>query len=220
MEAIMTDTQLRQDIVDELEFEPSIDAANIGVAVDDGVVTLTGHVGSYAQKMAAEAAVRRVRGVRAIAQEIEVRYPSDPKTSDDEIAKRALDALRWDVTVPDEKIKLTVHKGLVTLTGEVSWQYERSAAERAVLRLFGVTGVANSITIKPRVQAADVKRKIEEALKRYAEVEAQAIRVSVLNDKVTLDGKVDNWDERQAVENAAWSAPGVRFVEDHLAIGR
>ena len=216
----MTNTQLRQNIVDELEFEPSIDAANIGVAVDDGVVTLTGHVGSYAQKMAAEAAVRRVRGVRAIAEEIEVRYPSDPKTSDDEIAKRALDALRWDATVPDEKIKLTVNKGVVTLTGEVPWQYQRSAAESALRRLFGVTSVVNHITIKPKVQTSDVKRKIEDALKRYAEVEARAIRVSVLNDTVTLDDKVDNWDERKAVENAAWSAPGVRFVEDHLTIGR
>jgi osmotically-inducible protein OsmY len=216
----MSDIQLRQDILDELEFEPSIDAANIGVAVDDGVVTLTGHVSSYAQKVAAEAAVRRVRGVRAIAQEIEVRYPSDPKTSDDEIAKRALNGLRWDVTVPAEKIKLTVNKGLVTLTGEVQGFYERRAAETAVRNLTGVTGIINNITIKPRVQASDVKQKIEAALKRHAEVEAQAIRVSVLNDKVTLDGKVDNWDERQAVENAAWSAPGVRLVEDRLVIGR
>ena len=216
----MTNTQLRQDITDELEFEPSIEAANIGVAVDGGVVTLTGHVSSYAQKLAVEAAVRRVRGVRAIAQEIEVRYPSHRETSDDEIAKRALDALRWDVTVPDEKIKLTVHKGLVTLAGEVPWQYQRSAAESAVRHLFGVTGVVNSITIKPKIQAADGKRKIEDALKRHAEVEAQAIRISVLNDKVTLDGKVANWDERDAVERAAWSAPGVRFVEEHLTIGR
>ncbi len=216
----MTDIQLRQNILDELDFEPSIDAAGIGVAVDDGVVTLTGHVPSYAQKLAAEAAVRRVRGVRAIAQEIEVRYPSDPKTSDDEIAKRALNALRWDTTVPGEKIKLTVNKGLAILTGEVPWHYQRNAAESAVRRLFGVTGVLNNITIKPRAEASDVKRKIEDALKRHAEVEAQAIRVSVLNDKVTLDGKVDNWDERDAVENAAWSAPGVRFVEDHLTIGR
>jgi osmotically-inducible protein OsmY len=216
----MTDIQLRQDILDELEFEPSIDAANIGVAVDDGVVTLTGHVSSYAQKLSAEAAVRRVRGVRAIAQEIEVRYASDPKTSDDQIAKRALDILRWDTTVPDEKITLTVHKGGVTLTGEVPWQYQRQAAEGAVRRLSGVTAVANNISIRPAVQAADVKRKIEDALKRYAEVEARAIRVNVLNDKVTLDGKVDNWDEREAVENAVWSAPGVRFVEDHLVIGR
>jgi osmotically-inducible protein OsmY len=216
----MTDIQLRQDILDELEFEPSIDAAAIGVVVDEGVVTLTGHVSSYAQKLAAETAARRVRGVRAIAQEIEVRYPSDPKTSDDEIAKRALNALRWDVTVPAEKIRLTVNKGLVTLTGEVRGFYERRAAENAIRNLTGVTGIINNITIKPRVQASDVKQKIEAALKRHAEVEAQAIRVSVLNDKVTLDGKVDNWDERQAVENAAWSAPGVRLVEDRLVIGR
>jgi osmotically-inducible protein OsmY len=216
----MTDTQLRQNILDELEFEPSIDAANIGVAVGDGVATLTGHVFSYAQKLAAEDAVRRVRGVRAIAQEIEVRYPSDAKTSDDEIAKRALNALRWDATVPDENIKLTVSKGLVTLSGDVPWYYQKNAAESAVRKLTGVTGVMNNITIKPTVQAYEVKQKIEGALKRHAEVEAQAIRVTVLNDKVTLDGKVDNWDEREAVKSAAWSAPGVRFVEDHLTIGR
>jgi len=149
-----------------------------------------------------------------------VRYPTDRKTSDDEIAKRALNALRWDATVPDENIKLTVNKGLVTLAGEVPWYYQKSAAEQAVRGLAGVTGVLNNITIRPRVEASDVKRKIEDALKRHAEVEAQAIRVSVLNDKVTLAGKVDNWDERQAVENAAWSAPGVRYVEDHLTIGR
>ena len=215
----MIDTQLRQDILDELEFEPSIDAAHIGVAVDDGVVILTGHVSNYAQKLAAEAAVHRVRGVRAIAQEIDVRYPGDAKTSDDEIAKQALNALRWDVTVPDEIIKLTVNKGLVSLTGEVAWQYQKSAAESAVRKLTGVTGVVNNITIKPMVQASDVKRKIEDALKRHAEVEAQAIRITVVNDRVTLNGKVDNWDEREAVRNAVWSAPGVRFVEDHLTIG-
>jgi osmotically-inducible protein OsmY len=219
METEMKDTELRQDVIDELEFEPSIDAANIGVAVDGGVVTLTGHVSNYAEKLAAEAAARRVKGVRAIAQEIEVRYPGTARTSDDELAKRALNALRWDVTVPDETIKLTVSKGLVTLTGEVSWYYQKSAAESAVRKLAGVIGVLNDITIKPRAQASDVKRKIEDALKRHAEVEAKAIRVNVLGDKVMLEGKVDNWDERAAVENAAWSAPGVRLVEDHLRVG-
>jgi osmotically-inducible protein OsmY len=216
----MTDIQLRNDVLEELEFEPSLDAANIGVAVDDGVVTLTGHVASYAQKIAAEAAARRVRGVRAIAQEIEVRYPSDVKTSDDEIAQRALSALRWDVTVPEEKISVTVNKGLVTLTGEVPWHFQRGAVENAIRRLMGVTGVVNNIVVRPRVQASDVKTKIENALRRRAEIEARDIRVSVTNDKVTLDGKVDNWDERQAVERAAWSAPGVRIVEDHLTVGR
>lgn len=216
----MTDIQLRQDVLDELEFEPSIDAASVGVAVDDGVVTLTGHVSSYAQKLAAEEAARRVRDVRAIVQKIEVRYPSSLKIPDEEIAKRALNSIQWDVTLPEAKINLTVQSGFITLSGEVPWYYQRNAAETAVRRIAGVTGVANKISIEPKVQLGDVKTKIENALKRHAEVEAKAIQVSVRNDTVTLDGKVDNWEERQAVENAAWSAPGVRSVEDHLTITR
>jgi osmotically-inducible protein OsmY len=216
----MTDIQLRQDVLDELEFEPSIDAASVGVAVDDGVVTLTGHVSSYAQKLAAEEAARRVRDVRAIVQNIEVRYPSSLKIPDEEIAKRALNSIQWDVTLPEAKINLTVQSGFITLSGEVPWYYQRNAAETAVRRIAGVTGVANKISIEPKVQLGDVKTKIENALKRHAEVEAKAIQVSVRNDTVTLDGKVDNWEERQAVENAAWSAPGVRSVEDHLTITR
>jgi osmotically-inducible protein OsmY len=212
------DTQLRQDVVDELEFQPSIDAANIGVAVDSGVVTLTGHVSSYAEKFTAEEAVRRVKGVRAVAEELKVRFPGGPKTSDDQIAKQALNALQWDITVPHEKITLTVERGLITLRGQVQWEYQKTAAENAVRRLAGVTGVINGLTIEPKAQAADVQEKIEAALKRRAEIEAKAIRVSVSKDKVSLYGDVDNWDELRAVKNAAWSAPGVRIVEDHLTI--
>jgi osmotically-inducible protein OsmY len=146
-----------------------------------------------------------------VAQEIEIHFPGDLTTSDDEIAERAVNALRWDTIVPDEKIQLTLSNGVVTLRGEVAWHFQRSAAENAVRRLGGVTGVLNAISIKPHV---------EDALKRHADVEAKAIRVSVADDRVTLDGKVDSWDEREAVENAAWSAPGVRLVEDHLTIGR
>ena len=215
----MRDIQLRQEVLDELEFDPVIDAAHIGVTVDGGVVTLTGHVSSYAEKLAAEAAARRVRGVRAIAEEIEVRYPGHKQTSDDEIARRALSILRWDVFVPHEAIKLTVHKGLVTLAGEVQRYFQKRAAETAIRKLSGVTGVVNDITIKPTANVANIKGKIEDALKRHAEVEAKGIRVTVLNDEVTLDGKVDSWDERQAVISAAWSAPGVRLVEDNLTVG-
>ena len=215
----MSDIQLRQKVLDELEFDPVIDAAHIGVTVDGYVVTLTGHVSSYAEKLAAEAAVRRVRGVRAIAEEIEVRYPGHKQTSDDEIARRALSILRWDVFVPHEAIKLTVHKGLVTLAGEVQRYFQKYAAESAIRKLSGVTGVVNDITIKPTANVANIKGKIEDALKRHAEVEAEGIRVTVLNDEVTLDGKVDSWDERQAVISAAWSAPGVRSVEDNLTVG-
>ena len=216
----MSDIQLRQNVLDELEFEPSIDAAHIGVTVDDGVVTLTGHLSSYAEKIAAEEAVRRVKGVRAIAEEIEVRYPGQKQTSDDEIAKRALNILQWDTFLPHENIRLTVHKGLVTLTGEVQWYFQKSGAEKAIRKLSGVTGVVNDITVKPAAKVADIKSKIEDALKRHAEVEAEGIRITVLNDEVTLNGKVESWDERQAVISAAWSAPGVRLVEDHLTIGK
>ena len=216
----MSDIQLRQNVLDELEFEPSIDAAHIGVTVDDGVVTLTGHLSSYAEKIAAEEAVRRVKGVRAIAEEIEVRYPGQKQTSDDEIAKRALNILQWDTFLPHENIRLTVHKGLVTLTGEVQWYFQKSGAEKAIRKLSGVTGVVNDITVKPAAKVADIKSKIEDALKRHAEVEAEGIQITVLNDEVTLNGKVESWDERQAVISAAWSAPGVRLVEDNLTIGK
>jgi osmotically-inducible protein OsmY len=216
----MSELQLRQDVLDELEFEPSINAAHIGVAAENGVVTLSGHVSTYAEKTTAVAAARRVRGVRAIADEIEVRYPSGKKTADDEIAKRAVDILGWDTMVPSGAIQVTVRDGSLILTGKVDWYYQKKAAEDAVRKLSGVRGVVNNIEIKPHVKAEDVKRKIEDALKRHAEVEAKAIRVTVTaNDKVLLEGKVDNWDERFAVENAAWSAPGVRSVEDRLAIG-
>jgi hyperosmotically inducible protein len=213
----MSELQLRQDVVDELEFEPSVDAAHIGVAVDKGVVTLTGHVASYAETQAAIAAVRRVKGVRAIAEEIEVRYPLDKKTSDDEIAQRAIDILGWDTMVPSDAIQVMVHNGWVTLAGSVDWNYQKKHAEEDVRKLSGVRGVTNTIEIKPSVQAEDVKRKIEEALKRHAEIEASAIQVTVLErNKVILEGKVGSWDERHAVENAAWSAPGVKSVEDRM----
>ena len=214
----MTDSQLRQDIIDEFEFDPTFDGEHIGVAVDKNVVSLTGHATSYAQKVAVIAAARRVKGVHAIAENIEVRYPFQAKIADDQIAKRAMDILKWDVLVP-ETIDVLVQDGWITLSGVVNWFYEKTAAEDDVRKLSGVNGVTNSITIKPHLEASNIKTKIELALKRHAEVEANAIRVSVQNgNKVILDGKVDNWDERRAVENAAWSAPGVAFVEDHLTI--
>lgn len=216
----MRDTSLQQDVIDELDFEPSVNAAHIGVVVDDGVVTLSGHVASYAEKMAAERAARRVKGVRAIAQEIEVRYPYDKKTADDEIATRALNILRWNTVVPPDSIQIRVQDGWVTLTGEVDWQFQRVAAESQIRRLSGVAGVMNSITIKPQAQTTDIKKKIEEALKRSAEVEARNIRVSKIGDaRVALEGTVHNWQEREAVTNAAWSAEGVLSVEDRLTIG-
>jgi osmotically-inducible protein OsmY len=217
--ALMNDKQLRQDVLDELDFEPSIDAANIGVAVDEGVVTLTGHVASYAQKTTAEEAVRRVKGVLALANEVEIRYPSEKKTSDDEIAKRVLSILKWNEVVPQEGVQISVEKGWVTLTGQVAWQFQRKAAEDAVRKLSGVTGLINNIEIKPTVSAYDVKEKIESALTRHAEIEAKGIKVTIRDgNKVSLEGRVDSWDERAAVENAAWSVAGVKSVDDRLTI--
>ena len=216
----MNDGTLRQDIIDELDFEPSIDAADIGVAVDNGVVTLTGHVPTYSQKMTVEAVVRRVKGVKGLAEEIEVRPFGSNRTADDEIAKRAINTLMWNTSVPDNAVQVKVQKGWLTLTGKVDWQYQKTAAADAVSDLAGVTGVTNQIEIKPRASAFDVKKRIEDALKRNAELEAKAIRVDVLDaGKVRLEGRVHAWSERSAAERAAWSAPGVTIVEDRITIG-
>ena len=216
----MTESQLRQDVIDEFEFDPSFDGEHIGVAVDKNVVALSGHVNSYAQKLAAIAAARRVKGVHAIAENIEVRYPFQSKTADDQIAQRASDILNWDVNIPAESVDILVQNGWVTLSGDVDWHYERAAAEDDVRKLSGVVGVTNNIKIKPHVEAFDVKTRIESALKRHAEVEADSIRITVQNgNRVVLEGSVDNWDERHKVENAAWSTPGVASVDDRLTIG-
>jgi osmotically-inducible protein OsmY len=214
----MSDRILKQAVEDELSWEPSVNAEHIGVAVDDGIVTLTGHVGSYTEKYAAENAVKRVKSVRGIAQEIEVRFPNDKKTSDDQIAKRALDIIAWDSTIPKDKVQVKVQGGFVTLSGEVEWFYQRDDAEKAVRKLAGIKGILNDIKIRSKAQASDIKSRIETALKRNAELEADAIRVSVFNGRVTLDGKVKAWYERDLAERTAWSAPGVVAVEDHINI--
>jgi osmotically-inducible protein OsmY len=216
----MDSKQLRQDVLDELDFEPSLDASNIGVsATDTGVVTLTGHVRNYLEKVSAVSATKRLKGVRGVADEIEVRFPGS-RIADDEIAKRAVNTLRWDAAVPDT-VQVTVSNGSITLSGEVDWQFQRAAAETNVRRLDGVTSVINRVTLKPRpaVQLAAVKSQILNALKRHAETEARDIRISVKDgNRVTLEGKVDNWDERYAVEDAAWSAAGVASVDNRLTI--
>jgi osmotically-inducible protein OsmY len=215
----MSDRTIKQAVEEELDWEPSIDAEHIGVTVEDGVVTLSGHVGSYAEKYAAEKAAKRVKGVRAIAQEIEIRFPSDKKTSDDQIAKRALDIIAWNSTIPKDKVLVKVQSGFVTLSGEVEWFYQRDDAENAVRKLAGIKGISNEIKIKSRVEASDIKQRIETALKRNAELEAGTIKVSVFNGRVTLDGKVKAWYERDLAERMAWSAPGVTSVDDHIHIG-
>lgn len=215
----MQDKALRQDIIDALDWDPSVDSANIGVAVDNGVAVLTGHVPNYAQKLAAERIAKGVKGVSAIAAEIEVRYPGAPRHSDEDIAHRAVQMLNWDVMLPDDAVKVKVSKGWVTLEGQLDWEYQRRAAEADIRKLAGVIGVSNQIGLKTRVQPADISHRIEAALKRDAELEARQVRISALDGKVTLDGKVHSWREREAVERAVWSAPGVRKVEDHLSIG-
>jgi hyperosmotically inducible protein len=215
----MNELKLRDDILDELAYEPVVDPAHIGVAVDRNIVTLSGHVASYAQKLAAIAAARRVKGVHGIVDEIEVRTASDAQMSDDEIASRAINVLSWDSVVPSETIQVTVRDGFVTLTGKVNWYYQRTSAERDIRKLSGVRSVINNIEIEPHAKADNVKMKIEAALKRHAEVEAKDIRVTVRDeDEVLLEGKVQSWDEKRAVENAAWSAPGVKNVKDRLTI--
>lgn len=214
----MKDLELRGIVERALEFEPSIDAADIGIAVENGVVTLTGHVASLPQKFTAERVVLGVKGVRAIAQKIEVRVGPDGQPTDEEIATRALNSLAWDVVVPNDKIQVKVQKGWVTLTGKVNWNFQRTAAEHSVRKLTGVLGVNNQILIQPTVKAGDVKRRIEDALVRSAEVEASGVSVTVNDSKVVLEGKARSWAERRAIEHAAWAAPGVARVEDKLVV--
>jgi osmotically-inducible protein OsmY len=214
----MNDSQLKALVDEELEWEPSLEADDIGVAIEDGVVTLMGHVKNYAQKHAAEDAAKRVKGVRAIVEKLEVRFGNAPKTADDEIARRAIKLLDWDVSIPKGDIFATVQNGFVTLTGSVEWNYQRAKAAKLVGGLNGVTGVFNDIKVKNRVSKSNIKQRIEDALTRNAEIEAKGIMVSISEGKVTLDGKVDHWHDRKIAENAAWAAPGVTSVVDNLII--
>jgi osmotically-inducible protein OsmY len=214
----MTDQNLKQSVLDELAWDPSVSEAHIGVAAHGGVVTLTGHVGSYAEKCAAEHAVGRVSGVKAIAEKLEIRCLYGVGHDDENIAKQALNVLAWDLSVPKDKIKVKVEKGWITLSGDVHWYYQKNAAETDVRKLFGVMGVSNLITIEPRVQASDIQKKIKAAFERNAEFEAENIIVSIEGGTVTLSGKVESYYERTLAENTAWSAPGVTQVNDLITI--
>jgi osmotically-inducible protein OsmY len=213
-----TDSQLQQDVIDELQWEPRVDHAHVGVAVKDGIVTLSGFVKSYAEKLAAEKAARRVKGVRGLAEEIEVRFDSQPKTADPEIAKRIADIFDWSVAIPDERINVKVEHGWVTLSGDVDWHYQRDAAKNAAARINGVKGVTNLIDVKKAPSPGDVRDRIVSALKRAADVDASSISVLTDGGTVRLSGKVHSWYERQVAERAAWAAPGVYRVEDNITL--
>jgi osmotically-inducible protein OsmY len=213
-----TDIQLQKDILDELAWDPAVNATDVGVIVKDGVVTLTGNLTNYAEKYAAERAARRVSGVKALAIEIEVRLSPSYKRSDSDIAASAQRALDDNVAVPPNCIQPKVENGWITLNGDVEWDFQRKAAERSIRDLFGVVGITNLVKVKPKVAPSDVEKSIHDALVRQAEREAKQVQVKVEGSCVTLHGKVHSWSERRAVQGAAWSAPGVSTVVNELKV--
>lgn len=213
-----TDRELQENVLEELDWEPSVDASQIGVEVKDGVVTLQGTVDSYAQKWVAERAAKRVPGVRGLAIELEVALPGGFKRTDSDIAAAAMNAIEWNASIPDDAVKVVVENGWVTLSGNVEWAYIRNAAEAAARGLLGVKGVVNRITITPHVEPRDIKSKIEAALYRRAHLDATGVKVDVNLGTVTLKGEVDSLAERDTIEQAAWNAPGVQRVIDNLTV--
>ena len=215
------DTQLKKHVEDELGWQPSVDEASIGVSAKDAIVTLTGHVRSYAEKMAAERAVMRIHGVKALASELQVSLPGAHERTDEDIARAAINVLLWNAVVPKDAIKVKVTKGWVTLSGVVEWSFQKHNADREVSRLLGVKGVIDEVEVKPSrmLVSAEIKTGIEAALKRSAEVEARRIHVEILGSTVVLTGAVSSWPERNAAERAAWAGPGVSKVENKLLIG-
>lgn len=214
----MIDKELKQHVQSAFDWEPSLDASDIGVSVDQGVVTLRGNVSSYAEKITAERVALRVYGVKALANDLTVHLASLFERTDTEVAQAAVNALKWNTMVPSERVTVTVTNGWIALNGTLDWQYQKDAAARAVRDLTAVKGVTNNITVQPHVKTLDVRDKIEAAFKRSAQIDARRVNVTAQDGKVILSGNVHSWAERQEAERAAWAAPGVTQVEDRLAV--
>lgn len=214
-----TDSQLQLDVLDELKWEPGVEHEKIGVSVDNGVVTLSGLVPSYSQRLLAEQAARRVKGVRAVAEDMTVRLNFQPKTSDTELAKRVADILEWNSLIPHDKINVTVENRVVKLTGDVDWGYQKDLAFKDASKISGIIRVDNLVKVSPTVHKEVIQDKIEDAFERQADLEAEKIQVRTEGHRVILSGKVSSWNQRSIAERAAWAAPGVTQVEDNLVVG-
>ncbi|CAL4869398.1 hypothetical protein MMA231_03690 (plasmid) [Asticcacaulis sp. MM231] len=212
-----SDKNLKQNVLDELTWAPNVNSAHIGVAAHDGVVTLSGHVETYSDKLDAEHAVRRVKGAKAIANEIEIKLKSDAKRDDEDIAKAAINVLAWDGNVPSDAIKVAVSNGWVTLSGQVEWYFQKEAAAQDIRRLMGVVGVSNEAVVKPKVNTEVLAEDIEFALDR-SWFDTKRIKVTAIGGKVTLTGKVETWSDWQEASEVAWAAKGVTSIENNIVI--
>lgn len=213
-----SDSEIERDVREELKWDPDLDSNDIAISVKNGVVTLSGFTHSYADRLEAELSTKRVAGVHAVANDIEVRLPAIDQRPDPDIARDAVAALKSELPISNEKIKVVVKDGWITLEGTAEWQYQKTAAESAVRKVKGVKGVTNVVTVNPRVEPSELKRKIQDAFKRNAQVDADRITVEANGSVVTLKGTVRSWIERDEAERIAWSAPGITTVEDRIVV--